>query len=279
MRVIDISALASRLPANWERDAREALEAVRAAAPEDRSNLIQKHSGLWRSLKDLLREMSYMKCWYCESIDCRSDNAVDHYRPKANVRDARPPHEGYWWLAFDWRNYRFACCYCNSIRYSARGTLGGKQDYFPLFDESRRARAEADDLAEELPMLLDPTMALDPPLLWFRDDGMAGAWHSADARPLDHCRAETSARLYHLNHPDILERRLARCLEIRRWVAEADSYLDRLSQGKAQLRAPVSRRLDDIRRALAETEPYSAAVRCTLMGMREASLTAELALR
>jgi len=126
MRYIAIGNL-SPGPA-WIKAANNAASAVRKAKPEDRSKVINDHSHVWGLFKGALRTLSHGKCWYCEAIDARSDNAVDHYRPKGNVRGATPRHEGYWWLAFEWSNYRFSCTYCNSIRKSA-GKTGGKQDY------------------------------------------------------------------------------------------------------------------------------------------------------
>src|SRR5215470_5179753 len=98
-----------QLDAAWISDAADAKKAVRDAAPNQRSEVINAHQSVWKDLKEKLRTLSHGKCWYCESIDPRSDNAVDHYRPKGNVRGATPPHEGYWWLAFEWSNYRFSC--------------------------------------------------------------------------------------------------------------------------------------------------------------------------
>src|SRR5262245_27764752 len=141
--------------------------------PAMRSKEIGKHQKVWTSLKEVLRDLSHGKCWYCESVDPRSDNAVDHYRPKGNVKDSDPPHDGYWWLAFDRDNYRFSCTYCNSIRNSDK-TSGGKQDYFPLWEESKRARSADDDLDDELPLLLDPTNPADVGLIAFAEDGSVG---------------------------------------------------------------------------------------------------------
>ena len=78
----------------WIRAAADAAKAVRDAKPEDRSKVINDHDDVWGLFKDALRSLSHGKCWYCESIDARSDNAVDHYRPKGNVKGAKPPHHG-----------------------------------------------------------------------------------------------------------------------------------------------------------------------------------------
>lgn len=75
------------------------------------------------------------KCGYCEvRVTASSPGDVEHYRPKAELKEAsdqgtrkatprrrdrtrkyRPPLKpGYWWLAYEWDNWLFACTHCNS---------------------------------------------------------------------------------------------------------------------------------------------------------------------
>ncbi len=83
------------------------------ATEEDRSVYVNQHAAVWsdRRIKNALEEKSHRKCWYCEAREKRSDRHVDHYRPKNRVHGTS--HGGYWWLAFDYRNYHLACTYCN----------------------------------------------------------------------------------------------------------------------------------------------------------------------
>ena len=105
MIFIDIDELERQLPEGWTGRAEAALQAVSDAAPgKDRSKALGDHQQVWKELKGPLQALSHNKCWYCESKNLRSDNAVDHFRPKGNVRNVVPPHDGYWWLAFDWKN-------------------------------------------------------------------------------------------------------------------------------------------------------------------------------
>jgi uncharacterized protein (TIGR02646 family) len=224
-----------------------------------------------------LRRLSNDKCWYCESKDLRSDNAVDHYRPKGNVKDSAPPHDGYWWLAFDWRNYRFSCTFCNSIRNSPT-TSGGKQDYFPLHDEAKRARLAADDLADELPMLIDPVLDGDPALISFEADGTARPM-AMDEETIDYQRADISIKRYHLNHPDAAEARLALFVQLKKWLKEADSALDRAAKGKGDGRVTAHERMRDLRASIKVSAEYSAAARSFLQGMEQDSKAARSVLR
>jgi hypothetical protein len=264
MRYIAIQNL--RPDPAWIRSAAAAAQAVRNAKPGERSKIIGKHDEVWGLLKNAMCNLSHGKCWYCESIDARSDNAVDHYRPKGNVRGATPPHPGYWWLAFDWRNYRFSCTYCNSIRKSAQ-TAGGKQDYFPLWDESTRAQTEQDSIDDELPLLLDPTKVTDVRLIAFSEDGGVGpAVTETDGREFK--GANESALRYHLMHPLIVERRMERLRTVRRWIEEADRQLARHARTREAFALTTAEsRLQDIRDAVTPEAEYSAAVKHLLAGM------------
>lgn len=199
MRYICIDKLLAQIPANWLSRATQALDDIRAAAPEDRASMIDSRSSIWQELKGLLSELSAGKCWYCESREIRSDYMVDHFRPKGSIAGV-DDHSGYWWLAFDWKNFRFSCTYCNSKRSDAEtGIVLGKHDHFPLVQEAFRIYSEFDDCALEQPMLLDPTRRMDPKLLWFEPDGRAVPRYDRDSDPVFHERAQISIQLLHLN--------------------------------------------------------------------------------
>jgi uncharacterized protein (TIGR02646 family) len=108
------------------------------------------------SVKQALRRAQYDKCCYCEDKKflATSYGAVEHYRPKGAVQQARgqkKEYPGYYWLAYDWNNLLFSCTTCNTK----------KRDLFPLRDNNARARSHADDIAMEQPFLVNP--AVDNP--------------------------------------------------------------------------------------------------------------------
>jgi uncharacterized protein (TIGR02646 family) len=266
MRYIDIRDLKPTLGSKWLAEAAKAADAVRRASAATRSDEINAHQAVWKDLKEKLRSLSHGKCWYCESIDPRSDNAVDHYRPKGNVRNAAPPHDGYWWLAFDWMNYRFSCTFCNSIRTSAT-TAGGKQDYFPLWEENKRARCDTDDIDQELPLLLDPARITHVRLIAFSEDGSIGPAVPKTQEPEYRMADETITR-YHLKHPILVERRALKLLEVRAWIDEADKNLSRHAKTRDTIALNTAEaRLEDIRRAVSPQAAYSMAVRHLLSGL------------
>ncbi len=269
MRHIEQEVVGRTLPNGWCDRAREAGVAVANAGPGGRAAEVNRHSRVWRELKGTLSAASHGKCWYCESVQVRSDNAVDHFRPKNAVAEC-PDHDGYWWLAFEWRNHRFSCTYCNSHRIDqATGGGGGKADHFPLRDEAGRARTPNDALDEEEPVLLDPTSAADPGLLWFDENGEAVPHPvCGDADSYTHGRAKTSIQLYHLNHESLVEQRKNLCSEIRGDVKKADAYFSRYVNGDATARSAFDDIISDLRKHLLMEASYTAAARAMLMGLR-----------
>ena len=270
MRYVQLERL--RILEGWEDRSRQASKEIESLAPDQRKAAINARSEVWAGLKPALRKLSHNKCWYCETRQERSDNVVDHFRPKNRVAEC-PDHKGYWWLAFDWRNYRFSCTYCNSRRKDQNtGAIGGKQDYFPLLDEKARAYSPDDDINAEQPCLLDPTRATDPGLLWFQQDGQAVPRYGEAEKPLLHERAYKSIELYHLNYADTLECRKALFNEVNRLVMHGRRCFDRLENGH-QMDHLADHSLEKVMRDMAEMlnerAEFSSAAKAYLHGFRE----------
>jgi hypothetical protein len=276
VRPIPLIRIEGKISADWAERAKAALEEVRRAAEADRARIINsgKYQKIWTDLKELLWEASCHKCWYCESIDDRSDNAVDHFRPKNRIAESRDSgHNGYWWLAFEWRNYRFTCTFCNSYRKSAAGG-GGKQDHFPLWNEMKRAKKPEDPLEEERPLLLDPTEVADCAELTFDDNGMAVPIVTKEGNPYRFERATQTIKLCHLNHPTIVERRAMLMRKIRVYLKEADAFYRKREGDDATAEAAYKWKLRDIYYLIVQEAPYSAAARATIGATRGESVAA-----
>jgi uncharacterized protein (TIGR02646 family) len=68
----------------------------------------------WKLAKVQLKAEAHGKCAYCEAnTDVVAHGDVEHYRPKSK----------YWWLAYCYDNFLFACQICNQIY---------KKDEFPV---------------------------------------------------------------------------------------------------------------------------------------------------
>ncbi len=197
MRYVDIDEI--ELPTGWRTRAKNAaMEVEKGKDPND-------YGHIWRELKDNLAVLLNDKCWYCESIIDRSDNAVDHFRPKNRVSDTDPPHNGYRWLAFDYKNYRYACTYCNSYHRANRNSAGGgKADCFPLLDETNRCYSPG-PLWQEEPVLLDPCVPDDWRLLGCLQEN--GKPCAATDESGQQQRVETSIDTYYLDYEPTCKQR------------------------------------------------------------------------
>ena len=162
MRYIDTSSLQDKLPEGWQNRADAVLAKLKAATtPDERKNIVNKHNALWGELKETLKELSHGKCWYTESKNDGAYGDVDHFRPKGKIQESSD-HTGYWWLAFDYKNYRFSCQISNT---------SGKRDHFPLQEGCTHVTTFDGDLDTEVFLLLDPTIEDDPKLLAYSEDG------------------------------------------------------------------------------------------------------------
>lgn len=264
MRYIDLAHAEREVPGTWRAKALAALTEVRAASTkEERRKALEKHAHLWGEVKSILRKESHRKCWYCESRENRSDCAVDHFRPKGGVEGC-PNHEGYWWLAFDFTNYRYSCTYCNSSRFDrVRGSRGGKQNHFPLLNPDERVFDEG-DTGLERPMLLDPTRAADTILLYFREDGVPEPRHSGEKG----MRAQESIEVYHLHHTDLIEARLGVLNQVRELVELGQRYYRswlRDGSDEPAFETVIAR----LKKFCSEGAEYSAAVVDFIKGFRD----------
>lgn len=240
MRWICRDHVEESLNAEWRQSAADALATLNAKATlEDKKAYLRSSqaSNIWRTFYDRLPERLKNKCWYCETGDIRSDMPVDHFRPKGKVEESEC-HEGYWWLAFDWENYRCACTLCNSKR-NFEETQGGKGCHFPLFNEANRANLPADNYHNEEPAILDPCDPDDDRLIWFDTDGKPEPIASADDAQAQ--KVNNSVEVFHLHETKICRKRNGIRLNIQKYVKDLDSQ-DRqtILNAKSKLRLMIS---------------------------------------
>lgn len=260
MRYIDIEDL--KRPTGWQALADAAAVAVAGGGdPND-------HGTVWRNLKKRMAKLLYDKCWFCETPIERSDNAVDHFRPKNRVSDAANPHNGYRWLAFEYHNFRYACTFCNSRRIDLEhGTAGGKADRFPLINEANRLYAPG-NIHQEEPMILDPCNLDDWELLGCQQENGEPCPTSAD--PIKRQRADTSIEVYHLDYEPSCKRRHGLIVNLLSDIADAKRHFDRIP-------ADPTRKMDfdaaakKIKRAIRRKAPHSGEMIFILKGQRHAN--------
>lgn len=196
-----------------------ALLAELNAAPgaAARNTIIDRNDKVWGELKAWLLELSHEKCWFSEAKDCFSHWDVEHYRPKKSAKDKDgTEHDGYWWLAFDWQNFRI----CGNAGNRKKGT------FFPLRHGCTRAEPLG-DLRYEDPQLLDPVDEDDPALISFNVEGHAiPAAHITDE--WEKARVEYSVERYNLDFPPLMDKRKviwAECWSrIQEYLKELETY-------------------------------------------------------
>ncbi|NOK57666.1 MAG: 5-methylcytosine-specific restriction endonuclease McrA [Chloroflexi bacterium AL-W] len=282
MRYINIENI--ELPKDWEERARKIcfFDDFDTLSQEERKEriktikgLIEKNSNLWSELKPILAKLSYQKCWYCEMTNLGSNNDVDHFRPKKRIIELKEGHDGYWWLAFEWRNYRFSCEHCNRRRNveTEDGSIssGGKWDNFPILDEDNRAFLPSDSLEKEHPLLLDPINPLDVELLWFDDEGKAVPRISVpDQSSIEYRRACVSIELYHLNHPLRIPERKKIYNRIKRLVLRGNRHYKNLVLNWANSDAQENLKdtVIDLKDLIADDAELSATAKAYIFGFR-----------
>lgn len=252
MRFVDNSFI--QMPQGWEARALRATQDLESGHIE-----ADDRASIWQALKDSLADISNDRCWYCETGIPRTDNAVDHYRPKGRVRGVRlntdrgglenfqidPEHLGYKWAAYDIENFRFSCQHCNEWRKNLRGSAGGKASYFPLVNEEARAY-EALDQDNEIPALLDPCDVLDWKMLSFNKTGKPFSRFAPDSN--DDLRVRLSIYIYHLDQASLNASRAAQWSEVQPIVKETKMWFLKKLRKDRGADACFRRKLKELRR-------------------------------
>ena len=166
-----------------------------AVTPADRTQIIEDNTNMWSEVKQHFCDVRRRKCWYSESINAFAHCHVDHFRPKSRALDENGNDQGgYWWLAFEWTNYRFSAP-AGNIR---------KRDYFQV--NVNKAMNQNDSLENEDIRFLDPTDPSDPPKLKFNSEGTISS-KNTDVATRDYIQAEYTIRRMNLNMVGLVEGR------------------------------------------------------------------------
>jgi uncharacterized protein (TIGR02646 family) len=183
-------------PQDWI-DRADALTQQLIAAPTiaAKNVIIDANQALWNELKDHLSALSNQKCWYTESINAGAHCHVDHFRPKKEVIDEDGNiTDGYWWLAFDWMNYRF----------SGPAPNVRKRSYFQVV--ANRALNYGDNCNIEDILFIDPIKVRDPECLAFDNEGRVKPKETVKT-VRNYKRADYSIRRLNLNAPSLIDQR------------------------------------------------------------------------
>ena len=140
---------------------------------DERNALIDKNKPHWDALKPWLLALSGGKCWFSEVRELYSHYDVEHFRPKKAAKALNGvERDGYWWLAFDYMNFRL----CGNVGNRKKG------GWFPLKQGSLCSTYGEPCEESESRYLLDPIDDDDVSLIAFDEEGKvipvpgASAW-------------------------------------------------------------------------------------------------------
>lgn len=235
-----------------------------AGKREERNKLIDDNSAHWAALKAWLLALSAGKCWFSEVRELYSHYDVEHFRPKkeAKALDASS-RDGYWWLAFDYMNFRV----CGNVGNRKKG------GWFPLKDGSLYSTHVAPCEESETRYLLDPIDDDDVALVAFDEEGKVIAMPGVSAWEQERV-SETVKRLKLNEHVPLSEAR-------RKIWQQINTLIDDFTKAKARCAAgnnPAAKaRLAEVRaRVRAMTDPtaeLSAVARWCLLLRNDAQLS------
>lgn len=193
MRYIDFEVIDKDDPdvKAWIKKAKTRLKTLSNKATHKERAEYMKRANFWSEFKPILIKYFGDKCWYSECTLKGSYGDVDHFRPKNVSKDVTGEvilEDGYWWLAYDYLNYRLSCEICNRPY-----GKGGKEDFFPIKTGTAPATYPNKN---DSPMLLDPCNRHDAGLIDCDESGAIIAL-SADAEDVE--RVEISKKIYNWN--------------------------------------------------------------------------------
>ncbi|MGB4117134.1 MAG: hypothetical protein WBK51_11370 [Polaromonas sp.] len=228
------------------------LSTLLIAAPNKAARdaiLDAKANEIWGEVKDWLLSLSQNKCWFSEAEDHFSNRDVEHFRPKKACKrfmgQLKATYEdGYWWLAYDWKNYRI----CGNVGNAKKGII------FPLQPGSLVATFGGHSYLNENHMLLDPACPADPPLLDFIETGKAVPHQDAD--PNDRQRVEKTVVHLKLDFEKLEEARAKIWAKCRLLIQQCRDIAAVGNIGPAE-RVLVEGKRNELRAMVKPTAPFS----------------------
>lgn len=190
-----------------------------------RNALIDANATHWGQLKNWLLALSFGKCWFSEAKELFSHYDVEHFRPKKEAKGlGTEVRDGYWWLAFDYMNFR-AC-----------GNVGNRKKggWFPLQDGAPCSSYDHRCEESEAAYLLDPVDIDDVKLLAFDEEGKAIP--APGSSPWEQQRVlETVVRLKLNEHEALAEARRKVWAKVTRLINQYQTSKSRCSAGGNQV--------------------------------------------
>lgn len=186
-----------------------------------RNQVIDDNKAHWSELKPWLIALSGGKCWFSETRDLYSHYDVEHFRPKKSAKSLEGlDRDGYWWLAFDYFNFRL----CGNVGNRKKG------GWFPLQAGSPCASYANQCEDMEIRYFLDPVDIEDVKLVGFDEEGNlvpnphASDWEKERVK-------QTALRLKLNEHDQLPEERRKIWARTTRWINQYLTNKSRCADG------------------------------------------------
>ncbi|GHN02287.1 hypothetical protein WSM22_37760 [Cytophagales bacterium WSM2-2] len=238
--------------AAWITNADLLTQDLLAAADADaRNKIIDDNQTLWGELKDFLLGISQNKCWYSEARDAYTHYHVDHFRPKKEaLGNDKVDYGGYWWLAFEWTNYR-VCGGAGNVRKGAKFAV-----------RANKANQPGDSIDDEIIYFLDPCEEEDVLKITFNEHGQitpitASGW--------DYERAFYTIESLNLNFKLLQEKRKeiwTKCFTLIKETQNLMSQND--ATPSANRRGQIKEKLKQLKELVKTTSEFSATAKACL---------------
>ena len=231
----------------WLERAQAVKNLVSAEADfEGKLRIINNNSNLWTELKDDLRALSNNKCWYSEAADAYAHAHIDHFRPKGRIKEIdRTTRTGYWWLAFEYLNYRY-CGGAGNVRKNDKFAVRR----YPCLDERS-------PIGDEIIYLLDPCKISDVGFLNFIENGEVT--YCSDLSEWNQKRVVYTIETLNLNFQLLIEERAKVWKKCYKLIKEAQEIAsNEETEVSVHLQTLFAEKINQIAQLKDKSQPFSA---------------------
>lgn len=251
---------------NWLLEAEKHLDIIRPMSKKDRSKHWSRNN-IWSELYPALSTLSGNKCWYSEAPESSSEWEIEHYRPKAESKDENGAvirDDGYWWLSYNWQNFRLAGSLVNKLRkdrFENESDVYGKGNYFPLENNKNVANPEDTSCDSEQPLLIDPIKPRDVTLISFDKNGEPYPTYNEDDSPFYNKKAILSIKYYGLQHSPLSRGRRKIWSNCETVVNSAHNYIKNNINDLVRREEKIDECYLQLYKYTKKSEPYTMVVR------------------